>query len=311
MKNIVEYRKKEEKQDFTELENRLRAEQKKYHDIPVPEEMRERVEEAVQRAKKGHRIHMSAVIAAAIALLIILPNTDARIAYAMGNIPVVGKIFQTVTFRNYQYESEHFEANVEVPQIVVGGGEEEEEEAKKDSEKLQEAVEQVNFDIEEVTNQLINEFQASVELEEGYAALEIQHEIIMNNERYFTLRLSIYQAAASGAESYKFYTIDKQSGQQIRIGELFQEGSGYQELLSENIKEQMRAAMAEDEMMIYWIDSTDMPEMNWQGLKEEQNFYFDEDDNLVIVFDEYEVAPGYMGAQEFTIEKSVFEQLLK
>ena len=33
--------------------------------------------------------------------------------------------------------------------------------------------------------------------------------------------------------------------------------------------------------------------------------------NLVIAFDEYEVAPGYMGAQEFTVEKGIFENLLK
>ena len=172
-------------------------------------------------------------------------------AYAMGNIPVVGRLFQAVTFRDYR------------------------------------------------------------ELGESYGGLEIHHETVTDNEQYFTLKLSIYQAAGSGAESYKFYTIDKHSGQQVHLGDLFQENSGYKELMSEDIRNQMRALMAKDEMNMYWVDSTDMPELNWEGLKEDQNFYFDEEGNLVIVFDEYEVAPGYMGAQEFTVAREVFEELLK
>ncbi len=73
----------------------------------------------------------------------------------------------------------------------------------------------------------------------------------------------------------------------------------------------MRAQMAEDENKVYWVDCEDVPEWNFERLKEDQNFYFDEAGNLVIVFDEYEVAPGYMGALEFTVERAVFEGLLK
>ena len=73
----------------------------------------------MKKAGKVHRFRIPAVAAAAVALLILLPNTGADIAYAMGNIPVIGKLFQAVTFRDYQYESERFDANVEVPQIVI------------------------------------------------------------------------------------------------------------------------------------------------------------------------------------------------
>ncbi|MBD5458101.1 MAG: DUF3298 domain-containing protein [Lachnospiraceae bacterium] len=262
-------------------------------------------------AGKVRRFRIPAVIAAAVALLVLLPNTGADIAYAMGNIPVIGRLFQAVTFRDYQYESERFDANVEVPQIVVEDMGEDVEGTEEDSDQLQETIEQVNFDIEEVTDQLIEEFKASAELGESYGSLEIHHETVTDNEQYFTLKLSIYQGAGSGSESYKLYTIDKKSGKQIQIGDLFQENSGYADVLSEDIRNQMRAAMAEDEMNIYWVDNTDMPDINWEGIKENQNFYFDGNGNLVIVFDEYEVAPGYMGAQEFTVERAVFENLLK
>ena len=38
------------------------------------------------------------------------------------------------------------------------------------------------------------------------------------------------------------------------------------------------------------------------------NFYFDADGNLVLVFEKYEVAPGYMGTPEFTIPKEIFNE---
>lgn len=300
-----------EKTNFTELEDRLRAGREGYQKIPVPQEMEERIREAVEGTEKIRRFRIPAAVAAAVAVLILLPNTGADMAYAMGNIPVVGRLFQAVTFRDYRYESDRFNADVEVPQIVLEDAENPEQEPAENAQKLQETIDQVNFDIDEVTDRLIEEFRESAELGESYGGLEIHHETVTDNEQYFTLKLSIYQAAGSGAESYKFYTIDKHSGQQVHLGDLFQENSGYKELMSEDIRNQMRALMAEDEMNMYWVDSTDMPELNWEGLKEDQNFYFDEEGNLVMVFDEYEVAPGYMGAQEFTVARDVFEDLLK
>lgn len=288
-----------------------------------------------KRKMIGFRI--TAAVAAAVAVLVILPNTGAGAAHAMGALPVVGKLFQAVTFRDYQYESDRFDADVEVPQIRVddmaneaadtdsmgsgsntakgdaetAGSAANGQSGENSSDQLQETVEQINFDIEKVTNQLIEEFQASADLGESYSSLDIHHETVTDNDEYFTLKLSLYQGAGSGYQSYKFYTIDKKTGKQLQIGDLFRESSNYNETLSENIKEQMRARMAEDEMNMYWVDYEEVAEWNFESLKEDQNFYFDGTGNLVIVFDEYEVAPGYMGAQEFTVEREVFEGLLK
>ena len=371
------------------VEERILAAKEDYKKIPVPEEMKEKLEAGIERAeaeigraeagigkskaeikkaktekwedkegmgmkkkektdKKKRLYRMAAAVAAAAALLVILPNTGADVAYAMGNLPVVGRLFQAVTFRDYQYESERFEANVEVPRIVVEdvgkgemgkeeagtgekeagtgekeagtgekemgkeeGGEAEKGETENRDENVQQTVDEINFDIEQATSQLIEEFQESAELGESYGSLEIHHETVTDNENYFTLKLSMYRGAGSGFESYKFYTVDKRTGKRIQIGDLFQEDSNYNELLSENIKEQMRTQMAEDEGKVYWVDYEEVPEWSWERLKEDQNFYFDTEGNIVIVFDEYEVAPGYMGAREFTVQRALFEGILK
>ena len=45
------------------------------------------------------------------------------------------------------------------------------------------------------------------------------------------------------------------------------------------------------------------------GIDPEQNFYWNDDGELVLVFDEYAVAPGVMGMVEFTIPAAVTDSL--
>ena len=97
----------------------------------------------------------------------------------------------------------------------------------------------------------------------------------------------------------------------MTLEDLFVEGSDYISAISENIKTQMKEQMAADEGVIYFLDNDDMPEFNFQGITEQTNFYFNEKDELVIAFDEYEVAPGSMGAPEFVIPQEVTAALLK
>lgn len=287
-----------------ELENKLAAGGQNYRDMETPEELKWKINQAAGRARRIRRFRKAGAVAAAALFLVLLPNTGESVACAMGNLPVVGRLFRAVTFMNYQYEGDRFNADVDVPQIVI-------EDVEGGAGELDETVKGINFDIEETISQLVAEFQASAELGESYGGLEVQHETVTDSDRYFSLKLFIYQGAGSGTQSYKIYTIDKVSGLRVQLGDLFQEGSGYNELISENLREQMRNAMAEDSNKAYWVDNEETPGLNWEGLEEDVDFFFDQMGNLVIAFDKYEVAPGYMGAQEFTVAKSVYEHLLR
>ena len=66
----------------------------------------------------------------------------------------------------------------------------------------------------------------------------------------------------------------------------------------------MEAQMAADENIIYFYHS-EMPEEDFKGLTGDESYYFNQNGELVIAFNEYDVAPGYMGAVEFTIPASV------
>ena len=69
--------------------------------------------------------------------------------------------------------------------------------------------------------------------------------------------------------------------------------------------------MAADESLVYWVDNEDMAEWNFESIKEDNTFYVNENGKLTIVFDEYQVAPGYMGSVEFEIPTEIVQDLVQ
>ena len=114
----------------------------------------------------------------------------------MSNIPVLGKYFEVVTFRNYQYESYGYNADIEVPQIVVNGLADARKEAAENGEnenqgqdtdialQTEETVEQINAQIQSLTDELIDEFEEDLKKdydEDGYYSnLTVAHEVLVD-----------------------------------------------------------------------------------------------------------------------------------
>ena len=255
---------------------------------------------------------------------VILPNTSGTVAYAMSKIPVLGGLVEVVTFRDYQYEDDRNTADVNVPELAMVPQEEEteqmvtkdlagealmEEESMQAKEQtLEKSMEEINAEIETITESLIEEFKSNLEREEGYQDLMVESEVVNTTENLFTLKLLCYTAQASGAEWNYYYTIDLATGERLQLSDMFAEGADYVTPISENIKEQMRAKMAEDDMNMYWLDD-EIEELNFTEISEDQSFYIDENSNIVISFNEGDVAPMYMGVVEFTIPNEVTKDI--
>ena len=323
--------------DMTEQEQ-LRQLQEEYENMIIPEAGRERLQAGIDRARMEkkraeHARRRSAwtAVAAAAVVMIALPNTNMQIAHAMENIPLLGGFFRLVTVRQYNYSDENHDAEVELAQINYGedagegasvgevaaapkgtaaGSVEGVGQEAAVANLSEDGVEAVNQDMEATVEELIRQFEDTLS-EEGYHGLHVTQEVVTDNALYYTVKLSVLETEASGYEHNQFYTIAKQTGNVVTLEDLFAEGSDYISAISENIKTQMKEQMAADEGVIYFLDNDDMPEFNFQGITEQTNFYFNERGELVIAFDEYEVAPGSMGAPEFVIPQEVTAAILK
>ena len=283
---------------------------KEYEEIKVPENMKERMEASIERAKmekrKVKKVKLwktCASAAAVLAIVLVLPNTSQTAAAAMQQIPLLGNLFKITTVREYQVDEERNMANVKVPQVETQNTGDGEAADQGTVEQAKATVDAINFDIEEETNKLIDEFKESMKNEEGYQDIYIDSKVLTDNDRLFSLELILYQGAGSGYEQHKHYTVDKLTGKELTLKDLC--GDDYVNTISEEVKEQMRAQMAADETVKYWLDDPDVPEWNFDKIAEDQDFYVNAEGHVVICFNEYDVAPGSMGCVEFIMPQTV------
>ena len=274
------------------------------------EELRAKMEEAKMADKKDKikRIRTRAALTAAafVGSFLLLPNTSPVIAHAMEQIPVLGKLIEVVTFRDYEYESDRNHADIEVPEIKVELGLPEDQTL----ENLERTTDEINREIKKITDSLIEEFETYLEEEEGYQDILVKSEILTATADYFTLKLLCYQGAGSGYQWNYYYTIDLNTGKRLQLKDVFAEGADYITPISEAIKEQMQAQMDADENVYYWLDD-EIEEWNFKSVTDETSFYINENGNVVIGFNEGDVAPMYMGAVEFEIPGDVLNDIRK
>lgn len=281
----------------------------------------------------------AAVLAAA---FIILPNTTASIAYAMERMPIIGPLVSVVTFRDYQYESDRNMADISIPEIQIEEMAEESTGEATEAQtgeftgevtetqtgesvnismdnisgdnasaaELDRTVEEINAEIKEITDELITEFEEGLRMEGNYQDIVVQSEVLVTTPSYFTLKLICYQGAGSGYQWNYYYTIDLNTGKRLTLSDIFVEGSDYLDIISDSIKEQMREQMAADENVYYWLED-EITEWNFVSITEDASFYINADNQVVIGFDEGEVAPMYMGTVEFEIPNEVLDGIRK
>lgn len=251
------------------------------------------------------------VVRAAATLLllsILLPNINANVAYAMYKTPLLGDWFRAVTIREYRYSSGTKEADVFVPELTI-----DEESITDDAVKnsTQQSVGEINADIQEKVAELVEEFESHLNetYADAYEYLNISYEVILDNERLYTLRLYVSQTMADGYEWGRYYTIDKATGERLFLSNLFVPDSDYIAIISEYIRQQMLLEMSADENKKYWLDEEPyLP--SFEAISEVQQFYINESGEIVICFDEGEVAPMYMGSVSFTIPEELISDIL-
>ena len=151
--------------------------------------LKKRMEETEMEMNKNRKksgIIKCTVAAALVAGFMALPNTSASVAYAMGQIPVIGPLVEAVTFRDYKYESDRNNADIRVPEIRLGKKKKNNDTQK----KLENTTEEINTEIQKITDQLVKEFEDNLAHEEGYQNVVVNSEVLTATEDYFTLKLN-------------------------------------------------------------------------------------------------------------------------
>ena len=163
--------------------------------------------------------------------------------------------------------------------------------------------EKINAELNENGQKVIDEFKAyKEELEssglEAHIGVDSGYIIKTENDRVLSFDVYVVNMAGSSSTTHKFYNLDKKKGELITFKSLVKDKENYKEKINEFVKADMEKRNGMEEM--FFMDE-------FKGIKDEPNFYIDDEGYVIVVFDKYEIAPGCMGSPEFKLPKEIAE----
>lgn len=266
-----------------------------YNNIEIPDRLEDIVNESL--GKKVKKSFKWVYVAASVGIMVVSVNLSPSFANTLESIPVIGSLVKVVNLANYKIEDNGFEVTIESPKI--------------EGLKNKELEYRLNKEFENEGKNLYNDYLKEIEeLKkdgiEGRELVKSWYDVKADNEKILSIALYTHYAQGSSSTESKYYTIDKENETVLTLEGMFS-GSDYVNVISENIKEQMKERMEQDKDKYYWIEDENMGD--FEPISKDQKFYINKNNELVICFDKYEVAPGYMGAQEFIIPNDIVASL--
>lgn len=283
------------------MSEQLEQLKRKYKNTPIPDELDFVVKKAIKQSKKRHVKNWTKSLVGVGAAAIILVtgiNASPTFAQALSDVPLVGSLVKVLTFTEFKVNEETAKADIKVPAVTNMEN------------KTLEAT--LNNKYLEESKKLYSDFTA--EMEElkknggGHTGVESGYDVKTDNDQILAIGRYVVNTVGSSSTTFKYDTIDKKNQLLITLPSLFKDDS-YIGLISENIKEQMRQQMKEDPDKTYWVDGK-VDFESFETIAKDQSFYINNEGKLVISFDKYEVAPGYMGVVEFIIPTDVIADAL-
>lgn len=118
---------------------------------------------------------------------------------------------------------------------------------------------------------------------------------VKSNDEIFSLEISIYdyRGGAHGMTTNSYYNVDTKNSKLLTLEDL-----GSKEIINQEINRQVKERQKQGQ--IFFED-----DQGFTGIKDNQLFYINNQDEIVIVFGLYEIAPYAAGIIEFPISKEI------
>ncbi len=234
-------------------------------------------------------------VCAGVFLCLLLVNCMPAAADALEAVPVLGQIIRVVDLRSYALGWGDTGLNVQEP-VLEGDNA---------------AVDELNAEKDAFLAQMQERFlEYAARKYQGYVAEDITYDVIREDDALFILRFQATLNAGGSVDYSRYIVLDKGAGQVLALSDLFVPEANYLFPISREIKAQMAEQEKAGEGTYFLPGGIWAEEECFQSIDPDQGFYINESGQLVIVFGEYEVAPGSMGEPEFVIPTDVLDGLL-
>ncbi len=207
----------------------------------------------------------------------------ALVAACVGSVQARAEVqsVQVTTARSGTFQEKNYQLDVKVPHVSDPSG--------------GSGAECINKAVDQLTGKLVRQFaqQYVQEKGRGHRFLQIDYETVTNTDTWFALQLTENRINGSSSVSDHFYNLDRATGKLVCLGDLFCTKDFGQRLRQEILKQ--------------------VKEPDWKipEISRDHNFYLNEKGQLVLPFDQYEIAPGSAGSPRFTISPESIRDILK
>lgn len=219
-------------------------------------------------------------------------NTSPAFADTVADMPVLGSLAKIFTIQQ-EYVEDDVYVSVSVPGVEGLNNPELE---KKINALVQE---EVNDAIED-TKEMLAEEKATWLAAGGDEADYVEREILVDykvnhmSEDFISFTVYKTETLASAYFDMFHYNYDLKTGEEVTLESVL--GADYKTIVEEQVLAEITKREAADENNVFMVDRA-------IEIDEDQAFYVNGKGNVVVVFNKYEIAPGYMGIQEFEIVK--------
>lgn len=249
-----------------------------------------------KKLKRKRRIKRGIFSFALITLIVSSVLFNHQVRSFAKDLPIIGPVVKLIVGETLSDEK----INIRVPQISMDD-------------------EQENETIHGLNKKYFHEGQEAFEKAKiQYQNFQTEHmqitgdyQKVLDDSRFLVIERNLTQTAADSYTEKKFDTIDKKNGVVLSLPLLFKDNS-YYSVLTNEVKAQMKKKVKENANNYYWTEA----DFKDGGVKEvplitkNSQFYINEKHELVLVYEQFAIAPGYMGTPEFVIPKSVTKNIL-
>lgn len=176
---------------------------------------------------------------------------------------------------------------------------------------LEDSVEEINYKMSDYIDTLRQTYYWYLNRRYmGYTSLESTYDVLRNDKDILSIKIEGTLNVGGSANFNRCFTLDKRTCSVVELEDLFLKDADYITPISNEILDQMTARVASGNGMYFIPGGIWRDDECFKSIAKDQNFYINDQNKLVIAFDEYEVAPGSMGCVEFVIPTDVIDPIL-
>lgn len=271
-----------------------------YENTPIPDALEERVQMGIRKGKAKYqnrrRIYRRWLAAAACFCVVLAGlNLSPALSAAAANVPVLGRLFQVLTFVDYQKTEDGIDYHVSAPEVDG-----ESALAEKVNALIQERVDRHLEKARQDWDDYREAFFATGGTEEEWGGrtmdVSVDYEIKSQTEDRVSFVVVCTEGWVASYEERSYYNLDFAGERDLTLRDLL--GEDWVNICNAAIQAQIDESIASGEFNYFFAPE----EGGFTSVDESTSFYIREDGKAVVCFPKYSIAAGAAGNLEFVID---------